>query len=50
MNALKDDTYYTIHITPESNCSYASFETNLRADNYDKLIADVLHVFRPKVR
>ena len=28
MNGLRDGFYYTIHVTPESGFSYASFETN----------------------
>ena len=28
LNAIKDDLYYTIHITPEQSHSYASIETN----------------------
>ena len=28
LNAIKDDLYYTIHITPEKEHSYASIETN----------------------
>jgi len=30
MNGLNDDVHWTIHVTPEQHCSYASFETNWR--------------------
>lgn len=48
MNALRDGTYYTIHVTPEELGSYVSFETN--ADfrgEIDGIVARVLEVFRP---
>ena len=48
MNGLLYDAYWTIHITPESSCSYASFETNIRMNNYDSLIRAVLSIFRPQ--
>jgi hypothetical protein len=48
MNGLLFDAYWTIHITPESHCSYASFETNLRMTNYSALVKAVLDIFRPK--
>lgn len=48
MNGLLYDSYWTIHITPESHCSYASFETNIRMANYDSLIKAVLAIFRPQ--
>jgi S-adenosylmethionine decarboxylase len=48
MNGLLYDAYWTIHITPESSCSYASFETNIRMSNYDSLIRAVLSIFRPQ--
>lgn len=48
MNAILHETYSTIHITPQSECAYASFETNAVLDNYAALIRNALIVFRPK--
>ncbi|EKX49567.1 hypothetical protein GUITHDRAFT_151406 [Guillardia theta CCMP2712] len=45
--AADGSSYWTIHITPEAHCSYASFETNFSCDSYHHLIARVLEVFRP---
>jgi S-adenosylmethionine decarboxylase len=39
--------YFTIHITPESHCSYVSFETNLPVSNYPNLIKKVVQMFKP---
>lgn len=57
MNAVKGDRYATIHVTPEVDYSYASFETNFTyptpspssANNQTSqtLIRKVLRVFRP---
>jgi len=40
--------YWTIHITPEAHCSYASFETNHLCPSYHDLIQRVVATFRPK--
>jgi S-adenosylmethionine decarboxylase len=47
MNGLNGDAYYTIHVTPEPHCSYASFETNASLPSYHKLMESVLDIFRP---
>lgn len=48
MNAIIHDTYSTIHVTPQPNCSYASFETNSCVSNYLPLVRNALIVFRPQ--
>ncbi|KAI7893631.1 adenosylmethionine decarboxylase [Mucor mucedo] len=60
-NGLQDDGYYTIHVTPEPSCSYASFETTIptqpvetpgknghgREEAIRKLIRQVIDIFQP---
>lgn len=55
MNGLLNNSYSTIHITPESHCSYVSYETNCDAslakksqqEYYPWVIQNVLRTFRP---
>jgi len=54
-NALLGEHYYSVHVTPEDICSYASFECNLPLRNslnqyntYNEIIYKVLNVFNPK--
>lgn len=44
---IKGQYYFTIHITPEPQCSYVSFETNYPMTNYLTLVAKVLRLFNP---
>lgn len=37
----------TIHITPEKDFSYVSFETNVPEASYTKIIDRVINIFRP---
>ncbi|KAG1467504.1 hypothetical protein G6F56_004382 [Rhizopus delemar] len=59
-NGLMEDGYYNIHVTPEPQCSYASFETtiptrplepNKNGNGHEeavrKLIRKVLDIFQP---
>lgn len=45
---LPKGQYFTIHITPEPECSYVSFETNAESSDYPDLIKRVLGIFKPK--
>jgi len=48
MNGLNKESYYTIHVTPEQHCSYASFETNYASSAASRgLVSHVLSTFKP---
>jgi len=46
-NGIVDDSYFTIHVTPQPECSFASFETNVPYEQYTSLINKVIRVFCP---
>lgn len=48
LNAILHDAYSTIHVTPEEESSYVSFETNVPLRSYDALVRNVIHTFQPK--
>ncbi|XP_049532862.1 S-adenosylmethionine decarboxylase proenzyme [Anopheles darlingi] len=43
----KEGCYMTIHITPESQFSYVSFESNIASSAYAGLISRVIRTFQP---
>jgi len=47
MNGIEGNAYHTIHITPESHCSYASFETNAPQKSFKDVISKVITTFKP---
>jgi len=47
MNGLRDKLYYTVHVTPERDFSYASFETNDPAFRDPALVERVISAFAP---
>ncbi|EPE02840.1 adenosylmethionine decarboxylase [Ophiostoma piceae UAMH 11346] len=50
-NAKASMHYFTVHVTPEPNCSFASFETNVPGGQKGRQTADivkqVVDIFRP---
>lgn len=44
-----EDTYFTVHVTPEAHCSFVSFETNSSASLQEdyRLVEKVTTIFRP---
>ncbi len=47
LNGIAGNYYYTIHVTPQSSGSYASFETNRVETDYSDLVRRVLSIFKP---
>ena len=47
LNAIKNEFYYTIHITPEESFFYISLETNIEQLKSTELIKKTLPLFKP---
>jgi S-adenosylmethionine decarboxylase len=47
MNGLLEQYYVTIHVTPQTEFSYVSFETNVPPHSFEKLALNVLQLFQP---
>eukprot|EP00916_Digyalum_oweni_P020938 GHVL01034849.1.p1 GENE.GHVL01034849.1~~GHVL01034849.1.p1 ORF type:complete len:346 (+),score=75.00 GHVL01034849.1:32-1039(+) len=46
-NGLINEFYWTVHVTPEENSSYVSFETNVNESDYTNLVNRVISLFKP---
>ena len=50
LNAVKGESYGTVHVTPQEHGSFASFETNMPLDgDASSPCASVLEIFKPRV-
>ncbi|MBU0987224.1 MAG: adenosylmethionine decarboxylase [Proteobacteria bacterium] len=48
INGIDQHKYFTVHVTPQPEGSYASFETNVIRNDYSDVIADVVSIFKPE--
>jgi S-adenosylmethionine decarboxylase len=47
LNAIKDERYYTIHVTPQETSAYVSFETNINIEKQAKALDHFLEILSP---
>ena len=47
LNAVREELYYTVHISPEESSFYISFETNIREKSVQYLTEKILNIFQP---
>ncbi len=47
LNGIMGSNYYTVHVTPQPEGSYTSFETNIIEKDYSGVISRVISIFRP---
>ncbi|OQX02669.1 MAG: hypothetical protein BWK80_57365 [Desulfobacteraceae bacterium IS3] len=48
LNGVLDDNYVTVHVTPQPENAYTSFETNIIEKDYADMVNKVVSVFRPE--
>lgn len=48
LNGVLDDNYVTVHVTPQPENAYTSFETNIIEKDYAGMVNRVVSVFRPE--
>jgi len=48
LNGIRDASYVTLHVTPQQEGSYASFETNVIAPDYSDTFGLIVSLFKPQ--
>ena len=49
LNGIKDENYYTIHVTPEEGWSYVSLETSVNVTkDYPGLVEKIITTMKPR--
>lgn len=49
LNSIEDDKYFTVHVTPQPNGSYASFDTNITENrDYSRITCKIITIFKPQ--
>ncbi|MCP4346995.1 MAG: adenosylmethionine decarboxylase [Desulfobacterales bacterium] len=47
LNGIRNTSYITVHVTPQPEVSFASFETNIIEKDYSRAIKDIISIFKP---
>ena len=47
-NAVRGSEYYTIHVTPQDEGPYVSFETNILGIKTQQVVESVINIFKPE--
>ncbi|UCF90794.1 MAG: hypothetical protein JSW39_21280 [Desulfobacterales bacterium] len=48
LNGISGPHYFTVHVTPQPEASYASFETNVMARDYSRVTEEIVSLFKPR--
>lgn len=47
LNAIEGKSYFTVHVTPQASGSFASFESNIPAGDFERVFRELIRIFEP---